>query len=197
MTPAKRRSWNANTIKFLTQTELRRLLACIKKSSKRDYAIFLMAYRHGLRASEVGILTVDDLDFPHRRVRIHRLKNSLSGVHPMQADEMKAVRAFLRARTFDSPILFTSKRRDPISRRQLDNLMKLYGEAASLPAEKRHFHALKHSIATHLLDAGADLSFVQDWVGHASIKNTVIYAQLTSHRRDEQARRVFVSPQVV
>jgi site-specific recombinase XerD len=42
-----------------------------------------------------------------------------------------------------------------------------------------------------------DLRFVQDWVGHASIKNTVIYAQLTSRRRDEEARRVFASPYVV
>ena len=62
MTPPKRKAWNASTIKFLTQTELRALLACIKKTSKRDYAIFLMAYRHGLRASEVGLLQVDDLE---------------------------------------------------------------------------------------------------------------------------------------
>jgi site-specific recombinase XerD len=58
-------------------------------------------------------------------------------------------------------------------------------------------HALKHSIATHLLDAGADLRFVQDWIGHASIRNTVIYAQLTSRRRDEEARKVFASQWVV
>jgi hypothetical protein len=43
----------------------------------------------------------------------------------------------------------------------------------------------------------SDLRFVQDWVGHAPIKNTVIYAQLTSRRRDEEARRVFMSPYVV
>jgi site-specific recombinase XerD len=66
-----------------------------------------------------------------------------------------------------------------------------------VPVDKRHFHALKHSIATHLLDAGADLRFVQDWIGHASIKNTVVYAQLTSRRRDAEARRVFTSPYVV
>jgi site-specific recombinase XerD len=75
--------------------------------------------------------------------------------------------------------------------------MKHYGRLAGIPAAKWHFHVLKHSIATHLLDAGADLRFVQDWVGHASIKNTVIYAQLTNRRRDEEARRVFTSPYVV
>jgi hypothetical protein len=56
---------------------------------------------------------------------------------------------------------------------------------------------VRAATATHLLDAGADLRFVQDWIGHASIRNTVIYAQLTSHRRDEEARKVFASQYVV
>jgi Phage integrase family len=47
--------------------------------------------------------------------------------------------------------------------------MQTYGEVAGLPPEKRKFHCLKHSIATHLLDAGADLAFVKDWLGHANI----------------------------
>jgi site-specific recombinase XerD len=53
------------------------------------------------------------------------------------------------------------------------------------------------SIATHLRDAGAALRFVQDWIGHASMGNTVMYAQLTSRRRDEEARKVFSSQWVV
>jgi site-specific recombinase XerD len=136
--------WTAASINFLTQDELRRLLDVIP--SKRDYALFPLAYRHGLRASEVGMLRTADLDLKQYRLHIHRLKNSLAGLHPPQADE----------------------------------LMKYYGQQADIPDSKRHFHALKHSIATHLLDAGADLRFVQDWIGHASIGNTVIYAQLTS-----------------
>jgi site-specific recombinase XerD len=75
--------------------------------------------------------------------------------------------------------------------------MKHYGELAKIPESKRHFHTLKHSIATHLLYAGADRRFVQDWIGHASIGNTVIYAQLTSWRRDEDARKVVTSPYIV
>jgi integrase len=141
--------WTTQTIQFLTQDEVRRLLGVI--ASKRDAAIFLLAYRHGLRASEVGLLHVQDLDVTQQRLRLHRLKNPISGVHPLRPDEAKAIKASLRQRPYDSPTLFTSKRRDPISRRQLDNLMKDYGERADLPASKRHFHVLKHSIATHLL----------------------------------------------
>jgi len=187
--------WTAATINFLTQDEMRRLLDAI--DSKRDYAIFLLAYRHGLRASEVGTLYTADLDLKQYRLRIHRLKQSLGGVHTIRPDEVKALKAYLKERNSNIPALFLSRNNTPISRRRLDELMKHYGERAGIPESKRHFHALKHSIATHLLDAGADLRFVQDWIGHASIKNTVIYAQLTSRRRDEEARQVFTSPYVV
>lgn len=74
----------------------------------------------------------------------------------------------------------------------LDVLMKRYGAEAKLPMEKRHFHVLKHSIATHLLEADADLRFLQDWLGHANIQNTAIYAALVSHSREEKARRYFM-----
>jgi integrase/recombinase XerD len=56
---------------------------------------------------------------------------------------------------------------------------------------------LKHSIATHLLDAGADLAFVKDWLGHANIQNTTIYARLTTATLDSTARKVFASHRVV
>lgn len=75
--------------------------------------------------------------------------------------------------------------------------MGKYGERAGLPKVKRHFHVLKHSIATHLLDAGADIMFVKDWLGHKNIQNTLVYAQLTDGRRDEEARRLFASPKIV
>jgi site-specific recombinase XerD len=188
-------TWNATTIHFLTQPELRAFFRVITRT--RDRALFLLTYRHGLRASEVGLVHVDDVNFAQQRLTIHRLKRSLPGIYPLRADEVKALKAYLRERQSPSPSLFLSQRGTPISRRQLDTLMKHYGELADIPASKRHFHVLKHSIATHLLDAGADLRFVQDWVDHASIKNTVIYAQLTSRRRDEEARRVFASPYVV
>jgi integrase len=57
--------------------------------------------------------------------------------------------------------------------------------------------ATEPSIATHLLDAGADLAFGKDWLGHANSQNTTIYAQLTNPTRDDQARRLFMSHKVV
>lgn len=178
------------TIKFLTLDETQRLFNVIK--DRRDKAIFLIAYRHGLRASEIGLLQTGDLDFKKLRMMLHRLKGSLSGEHPLQPDEVKALKSHLRHRKIDTPILFPSRRALPISRHMLDELMKRYGERAGIPKEKRHFHVLKHSIATQLLDAGADLRFVQDWLGHANIQNTVIYTALVSTSREAKARQHFL-----
>jgi len=182
-------------IHFLTQDELRQLFKVIR--SKRDKAIFLVAYRHGLRASEIGLLQRADVDAKQGRISIHRLKGSISGVYPMQPDVLKAIRSYLRTRADESPYLFLSNRNVPISRYTLHYLMQTYGEVAGLPVEKRKFHCLKHSIATHLLDAGADLAFVKDWLGHANIQNTTIYARLTTATLDSTVRKVFASHRVV
>jgi site-specific recombinase XerD len=182
-----------DTIRFLTLEELARLFAVVRVSP-RNRALFLTAYRHGLRASEVGLLRTDDIDFRALRIMVHRLKGSHSGAHPMQPDEAKALRAYLRGQLSPrSPILFPSNRGDPIARRTLDYLMKRYGAAANVPPAKRHFHCLKHSIATHLLEAGADLRFVQDWLGHSNIQNTVVYTFLTARGREGAARKVFLN----
>lgn len=181
---------NKETIKFLTLDEIKRLFLVIK--DRRDKAIFLVAYRHGLRASEIGLLQVSDIDFKEMRIMIHRLKGSKSGRYPLQADEARALKAHIKNRTTDSPILFTNNRGLPITRNGLLWLMKQYGEKAKIPGDKQFFHALKHSIATHLLDAGAELRFVQDWLGHANIQNTVIYTHLSTTTREAKARNLFL-----
>jgi type 1 fimbriae regulatory protein FimB len=183
------------TIHFLTQDELRQLFKVIL--SKRDKAIFLTAYRHGLRASEIGLLQRADVDVKQARISIHRLKGSISGMYPMQPDVLKAIRSYLRTRADESPYLFVSNRNVPIGRFMLLHLMQTYGKLAGIPPEKQKFHCLKHSIATHLLDAGADLAFVKDWLGHANIQNTTIYARLTTATLDAQARTIFASHRVV
>jgi site-specific recombinase XerD len=186
---------NIESIKYLTQDELKRLFGVI--ASKRDKAIFLLTYYHGLRACEVGMLNLENIDLSRGRIRIVRAKGSQGGEYPMQSDEAKVLKAYLRERKNTNSWLFPSNRGTPISRRTLDYLMKAYGEKAGIPSDKRHFHVLKHSIATHLLDAGADIRFVQDWIGHKNIQNTVVYAQITNPAREQQARKLFASPMIV
>jgi len=200
---------NINTIKYLTQDELKRLFQVIatqnpKKRSpnpvyyhKRNLAIFLIAYRHGLRAGEIGMLEVEDIDLTQGRIRIRREKHSTGGEYTMQPDEIRILKAWLKERRGNNLFLFPSQRGTPISRRTLDYLMKQYGVKANIPPDKRHFHVLKHSICTHLSEAETDLRFIQDWVGHANIQSTVVYTHITNPKRDKQARKVFASPSIV
>jgi len=91
-------------IEFLSFDELRRLLAVIER--KRDKALFLITCRRGLRASEVGMLRRDDSDLKRMQTTLSLLKGSIGGVHPMQADEVRLMKAYLKNREDGSAILF-------------------------------------------------------------------------------------------
>ena len=182
-------------ITFLTQDEVRRLFAVI--TSTRDRALFHLAYHHGLRASEVSLLQRDDLHETQGRIYIPRVKGSIAKTYLMQPEDVRLVRAYLRTREDDSPYLFISMRGIPLERRSYWDLMQKYGEGAAIPKPKRRFHALRHAIAVHLLDAGADVAFVQDRLGHANIQNTIIYMRYTTVTRDAHTRQLFASHRMV
>ena len=74
-------------------------------AKKRDRAIFAVAYRHGLRASEVGMLQRTDLDLKAARITINRVKGSMAGVYPMAPDTVKLIRSYLNNRNDGSPLL--------------------------------------------------------------------------------------------
>lgn len=188
--PRKRKP--KKTIKYLTELELKSLFAAISDEGNiRDQAIFEVALNRGLRASEVGKLMVGHLHMEKRRLFVERLKNGNSGEYPLTDPEVKALRAWLRKRGNHKGPLFPSRFKKPISRSQLDRLMKRYGAAAGIPADKRHFHCLRHTCGTQLRSgAGADLKEIQDHLGHVSISSTAIYAQITDKKRDEVGDRI-------
>jgi len=179
---------------FLTLRETKALFNQI--GSLRDYCIFLLAYRHGLRASEVASLKVKDIDFEDFKIWCERQKGSRSGFHKFDKKELERLQAWLKIRSPKSPYLFPSGVAGHISRKTLDRLIKKYGEKAKLPVGKRHFHILKHSIAVHMLEAGAEIKLVQELLGHKNIQNTLVYAQLVSKYRDEKQQELFSSGKV-
>ena len=102
--------------------------------------------------------------------------------YPLQPEDLRLVRAYLRRREDDSPYLFISTRGIPLKRRSYWDLMPKHGQVAALPKSQRRFHALRHAMAVHLLDAGADCAFVQDRLGHANIQNTMVSMRYTTVR---------------
>ncbi len=150
-----------------------------------------MAYRHGLRASEVSLLRKTDVDLPGTTIKIRRLTRRPSALHTLQRDEALALQQYLTSRADPSVILFLGSRGRAITRRGLDWLIKQYGLEARIPSKKRHFHVLKHSITIHLLSAGVELREVHEWLGHTMLQNTAIYFYLVRPRtrREVPSRR--------
>jgi site-specific recombinase XerD len=168
---------------ILTPQEMLDLLKAARQHSTRDWAMILLAYRHGLRASEVCGIKLADLDLKAGSISIKRLKGSLHTVQPLYQhrgqpllDEAAAVKAWLRKRLADgSDYLFTSQKGGKLSRIQFfRNFQKVAGNAG-LSVEKRHPHVLKHSLASHLVVGNANLALIRQALGHRSISSTMAY----------------------
>jgi len=181
------------SIAYMTIPEKDRFFTVIKDI--RDKAIFRLLYHHGLRAREIGLLNMSDFRAGSAlhldRIFIHRLKGSISGETGMVPIAAQAVRAWVRKRGHAEGALFPSRNRLPISRKRIWELMKRYCKLAGIPAEKSHPHCLKHSCGTHLVsDQKESIIDVQKHLGHADIRNTMIYAELSGEANESRIKRL-------
>jgi type 1 fimbriae regulatory protein FimB len=185
---------------ILTPQEMLDLLKAARQHSTRDWAMILLAYRHGLRASEVCGIKLADLDLKVGSISIKRLKGSLHTVQPLYQhrgqpllDEAAAVRAWLRKRVADgSDYLFTSQKGGKLSRIQFfRNFQKVAGNAG-LSVEKRHPHVLKHSLASHLVVGNANLALIRQALGHRSINSTLAYIGTSDGQAGEALQKALM-----
>jgi integrase len=99
--PPRRFNRDVRPREYLTPKEIERLIAAAKKTGRRcglrDATMILMAYRHGLRVSELCALTWDQIDFSHGLIHVRRLKNGIPSVHQLGGEEMRSLRALKRA----------------------------------------------------------------------------------------------------
>ena len=146
----------------------------------RDEAIFELFYSTGMRISELVGLDVKDLDPISETARVFG-KGSKERICPVGGPALEAVSRYRSAANVHSGPLFLNKSRRRLSARSIWLAMKKYLQAAGLPANMSP-HKLRHSFATHLLDAGADLRSVQSLLGHASLSTTQIYTHVTAER---------------
>jgi integrase/recombinase XerD len=172
---------------YLTQAEIRALFAAI--SNLRDRTLFGLAYAYGLRVGEIVLLDRDDVDLERGCIRIRRLKGGLSGERPIFRNLLPLVRQYLESRRDNAEELFTGLR-GRLKKRRIQELFRFYATEAGLPADRRHVHVLRHSAAVHVLDAGEDIDFARDHLGHRSIQSTMTYAQISDARRNRKMRRL-------
>ncbi|RYD32549.1 MAG: tyrosine recombinase XerC [Verrucomicrobiaceae bacterium] len=146
----------------------------------RDTAILELFYSCGLRISELLSLDVRHLDFIGETVRVMG-KGARERIVPIGGPAVSAIQRYRQEAAVTSGPLFLSTRRTRITQQAVDQLLKKYLKRSSIPFAISP-HKLRHSFATHLLDAGADLRSVQSLLGHASLSTTQIYTHVTKER---------------
>ena len=170
---------------YLTRDEVAALLRSAKKSPRhgaRNYAMILIAYRHGMRASELVNLRVSDVDLSSGTIYCRRAKGSRSSLHPMKTDEVAALEKVLARRELPaSDYVFQSERSEKMSRSAFWRIVAKAGERAELPV-KAYAHQLRHACGYYLANKGCDLRLIQDYLGHKQIQNTVRYTALNPAR---------------
>lgn len=171
---------------FLTEAEVKRFLDAARQSRHgvRDHAMMLMAFRHGLRVSELIDMRLKDIDLETARLYVRRKKGSLSTHQPIEGDELRCLRAWLRVRDMRgdarSSYLFLSER-GPMTRQAFNYLVAQAGKRAKLRAHV-HPHMLRHSTGYYLANRNHDTRLIQDYLGHKNIAHTVKYTRTAASR---------------
>ena len=168
----------------LTEIEIEKLIEAAKSNryGHRDATMILVAYRHGLRASEICELTWDAIDFHAATIHIKRKRHSPPATHQVRGDELRALRKLQKEQEPKSAFVFTSERGGaPFTRDSFNWMVRRAGKKAKLPFQV-HAHIIRHATGYKLANAGKDTRSIQGYLGHKDIRHTVRYTELSPTR---------------
>jgi site-specific recombinase XerD len=183
VTPKRPPNAHLRTREYLTEAEVERLLAATKGNrwGHRDGTMILVAYRHGLRASELTDLRWDQIDYATGALHVRRVKQGSPSTHPLLGDELRRLRRLQREQEPKSPFVFTSERGAPFSTAGFARMVERAGAEANL-GFKAHPHMLRHACGFALASKGHDTRALQAYLGHKNIQHTVRYTELSPTR---------------
>ena len=168
------------TREYLDEFEVNRLIKAAKanRHGHRDATMILIAFRHGLRAAELVDLRWDQVDLGRNAcLHVRRVKNGIPTTHPLQGDEMRALRALKR----ESSFVFTSERGAPFTRAGFAKMVARAGVEAKFKFGV-HPHMPRHACGYALANRGHDTRALQAYLGHKNIQHTVRYTELSPTR---------------
>ncbi|MDH3625511.1 MAG: tyrosine recombinase XerC [Myxococcales bacterium] len=181
--------------RFLTVDQAFRVMDSPPKESTRakplqarDSALLETLYGTGVRVGELASMNIDDCDFEAASARVLG-KGGKERVVPLGRSAVEALGAYLperrgllaKAKEGDEQALWLSRRGTRLSVRQVQNIVRRHGTLGAGRGDL-HPHAMRHTCATHLLDAGADLRAIQELLGHASLSTTQRYTHVSVDR---------------
>jgi len=182
-TPHRPPNRDLRTREHLTEAEVERLIGAARTNrwGHRDATLLLVAYRHGLRASELVDLRWEQVDFRTASLHVRRVKKGTPATHPVLGDELRALRKLQREQEPKSPFVFISGRGSPFTTAGFARMVERAGADAKL-GFKAHPHMLRHACGYALANKGHDTRALQAYLGHRNIQHTVRYTELSPTR---------------
>jgi type 1 fimbriae regulatory protein FimB/type 1 fimbriae regulatory protein FimE len=176
----------------LTPDEVERMIASAGRLGRypnRDALLIMMAYRHGLRASELAgkqALRWDQVTFGKAAcLHVGRLKNGSASTHPLHGPEIKLLHTWRHEQESlpkqSGAYIFSAERGGPMSRVNVYQVVARAGKATGIEFPV-HPHMLRHATGFYLANAGQDTRAIQLYLGHKNIQHTVRYTELSPHR---------------
>lgn len=179
--PLRRKNADVRGREYLTEDEvdrLRRAAGQLGRHGHRDATLILLAYTHGLRATELIRVRWDQIDLKAGTIHVRRLKGSVSGTHPLRRLEAVALKKLDGDRR---GLVFRSERGAGVSASGFRKIVARAGREAELGIAV-HPHMLRHGCGYRLTNRGEDTRSIQGWLGHKNIQHTVRYTELSPDR---------------
>ena len=181
--PKRSKNKDVRKREYLTEQEVEMLMDSAKKTGRhghRDATLILLAYRHGLRVSELVSLRWEQIALKQGLLHVNRLKNGTASTHPVRGPEIRALRRLQREYP-DTPYVFVTERKGPLTTSTVRKLVARAGQKAKITFPI-HPHMLRHACGFKLANDGQDTRAIQHYLGHKNIQHTVRYTELTSER---------------
>ncbi len=181
--PRRVKNQERRSREYLTQDEVERLMAAARRTGRhrhRDATLILFAYRHGLRVTELVATRWEQIDLKAGLFHVRRIKHGADSTHPVRGPEIRALRRLQRDYP-DTPYVFVTERRGPLTTSTVRKLVPRAGEKAGIPFPV-HPHMLRHGTGFKLANDGHDTRAIQHYLGHRNIQHTVRYTELVAER---------------
>jgi len=181
------RSWEIEDLRFprqgkkrlprvLSESEVRRLLESAE--NLREQAILMALYGSGLRLSEVIHLQVKDIDSAKMQIRVRKGKGGKDRNVMLSEVLLEVLRRYFRQYRPVTWLFYSQTPQRPVDDRTVQRMVRALSQRAGL-REPVTAHTLRHSFATHLLENGTELPYIQELLGHRSIKTTMLYLRVS------------------
>jgi integrase/recombinase XerD len=169
---------------YLSEAQLEQVFQAVDEhtvAGQRQAAILLCLARLGLRAGEVAQLNLEGIDWPAGILQITRTKGRVDRLLPLPRDLGQALVRYLRQRPPDTDcrrVFLSLRDGGPLGSRTISALAGAALKRAAIPCVRPGAHVFRHTVASHLVQKGASLKAVADWLGHHSLTTTQLYAKV-------------------